>query len=135
MEGEKMTLLQVIICLAGLAGIIYFVRKIIVDLGFPGNLIRAIISGLKRGQCPVCHKLYWAPRQALNCCKGTPGYEAWHREVERKQEAIRKGKEYSKATGRSPVGMPVEHDCPRCLGKPGNYMCPLCEGRGKTFIW
>lgn len=130
-----MTLTQLIIFLVALAILIAIIRYWIVDLGFPGSLIRAIVNGLKRGRCPVCHKLYWTPRQALNCCKGTPGYEAWQRDLKRKQEAMRKGEEYSKATGRSPVGMPVEHDCPRCLGKPGIYTCPLCEGRGRTFIW
>jgi len=123
-----MTPIQVIIFLASLAGIVFFVRRWVVDLGFPGSLI----SLLKRYECPVCHKKHWTPYG--KCCQGTPEYEAWHEEAKRKYAALLRA-DKKKSSRSSSIGMSVEHDCPRCHGKPGNYMCPLCEGRGKTFIW
>lgn len=111
-----MTLGQVIVFLIALAVLIYFVRKIVVDLGFP----RSFIDLFKRYECPVCHKKLWTSWS--KCCEGTPEYEAWMREVKRHRGS--KPRSYHD----------MERDCPRCHGKPGNYMCPLCEGRGKTFI-
>ncbi len=121
-----MTLGQFILFLIGLAGTIYFVRLWVVELGFP----RSLIEATKPYSCEFCGKKYWSARKSFNCCKGTPGYEARAREIARKA-----ANERSKQKPHSPVGMPVEHDCPRCHGKPGDYMCPMCEGRGKTFIW
>lgn len=111
-----MTLGQIVIFAISLAGIAYFVRKIIVDLGFP----RSFIDLFKRYECPVCHKKLWTTWS--KCCEGTPEYEAWMREVKRRRKS--KPRSYHD----------MERDCPRCHGKPGNYMCPMCEGRGKTFI-
>ncbi len=123
-----MTLGQFILFLIGLAGTIYFVRLWVVDLGFPGSLINL----LKRYECPVCHKKHWTPYG--KCCQDTPEYKAWHEKAKREYAALLRAEKKGSSSS-SPVGMPVEHDCPRCHGKPGDYMCPMCEGRGKTFIW
>lgn len=121
-----MTLLQIILFLAGLAAMIYFTRFIIVELGFPGSLIEA----LKPYECEFCKKKYWNSRKAFDCCKGTLGYDLRARRIEAYKKS--QGKQGQK---RTTVGLTTEHDCPNCNGKPGNYTCPLCEGRGKTFIW
>lgn len=122
-----MTLTQLVVFLVALAILIAIIRYWIVDLGFPGSLINAI----KPYECEFCGKKHWSARKSFNCCKGTPEYEARARKIAARKAAGGK----SQKKPHSPVGMPIEHDCPRCKGKPGDYTCPLCDGRGKTFIW
>ncbi len=111
-----MTLVQVIVFVIALVILVAIVRYWIVDLGFPGSLINAT----KPYECEVCHKKYWSSRKAFRCCEGTPEYDAWRREMNRRYH--------------SGPHSPTERDCPRCKGKAGNYTCPLCDGRGKTYI-
>lgn len=107
-----MTLVQFTIFVASVAGIVAIIHYNWDEIKeWPRNAINT----LKPYSCKVCKRKYWSSRTSFNCCKGTPEHDAWLRSI------------------RHPTP-PRERDCPRCHGKPGNYMCPMCEGRGKTFI-
>lgn len=138
-----MSLGQFVVLVIAVAVIVYEVHYIIVDLEFPFCIIKA----LKRYRCPICGKRLWTAWS--KCCQDTPEYKAYREQVEKKyqlsQEKQRYEREYyssivpfeeRKKPGSTQYGRhhSRERDCPRCNGKPGNYMCPMCEGRGKTFM-
>jgi len=86
--------------------------------------------------CDICGRQYFNSHKAFICCPG-PHNAKWRREHPNEKcladiRAASHKKSYYKKPPIYPS--PQMHDCPRCKGKPGNYLCPICEGMGKTFL-
>ena len=89
---------------------------------------------LKPYACPICGASYWLPKPAYDCCKGTPAYGAWRRQIDQRvaaAKAAKRGGYRSNTTIPPRAGLDLK-DCPICHGATGNWNCRLCDGSGKV---
>ena len=99
----------------------------------PGPMLKSPLDLLK-SVCPVCGALYWRGSKARDCCKGTPAYNAWKRQIDQRVATAKAAKRGDRVDGmtvppRAGLGL---KPCPRCKGETGHWNCPLCNGCGQV---